>query len=173
MRIAVIGNAGGGKTTLSRRLGKIHNLPVIHVDSIQFLPGMQIRSLDETRQVLNEEAAKQNWLIDGYGPLDLIEKRFGIADWVIFVDFPLARHIWWCMKRQIRGIWQQRAELPEGCNEATVKHTVKLFKTIWRVHRQMRPELIRILNRENLRHKVIFVNSLSEWHKLYLNGIPQ
>ncbi len=170
LKIAVIGNAGGGKTTLSRRLGELHKLPVIHVDSIQFLPGMQVRPLDETRQVLTVEAAKENWLIDGFGPLDLIEKRFAVADWVIFVDFPIVRHIWWCVKRQIRSIWQRRIELPEGCDEATVKHTIKLFKTIWRVHTQMRPELVRILKRENLRHKVVFVNSLSEWRKLYANG---
>lgn len=170
MKIAIIGNAGGGKTTLSRRLGKIHNLPVIHIDSIQFLPGMMVRALDETRQILNGETAKENWLIDGFGPLDLIEKRFDVADRVIFVDFPLWRHFWWCVKRQMCSIWQRRIELPEGCDEATIKHTIKLFKTIWRVHTQMRPELIRILNRENLRHKVVFVKTLKQWRELFLKG---
>jgi adenylate kinase family enzyme len=162
----VIGNAGGGKTTLSRRLGEIYKLPMIHVDSIQFIPNMKIRALDETREILNRAVAQENWLIDGFGPLDLIEKRFAIADKIIFIDLPLWRHTWWCVKRQIKSIWSRRAELPEGCNEATIGHTIKLFQTLWRVHTQMRPELIRILNRESLRHKVISIRNLKEWNEL-------
>src|SRR6476469_9572348 len=102
---------------------------------------MKIRPLPETRAALNEITAQENWLIDGYGPLDMIEKRFGLADVVVFIDFHLSRHIWWCTKRQIQSFWSKRSELPEGCNEATWEHTVKLFKALWRVHKQMRPEL--------------------------------
>ncbi len=173
MKIAVIGNGGGGKTTLSRRLGELHQLPVTHVDSIQFIPGMQIRPLDETRKILGEIASQDNWLIDGFGPLDMIEKRFLLADKIVFVDFPLARHYWWCTKRQIKSLWSGRRELPEGCNEASWSHTVKLFKTLWRVHTQMRPELIRILKRDGLSHKVIFVHSLKQWNTLFKRGLNQ
>lgn len=172
MKIAVIGNGGGGKTTLSRRLGEIHQIPVTHIDSIQFVPGMKIRNLDETRKILSEIAHQENWLIDGYGPLDMIEKRFAEADKIIFIDFPLWRHYWWCSKRQIKSfLGFRRSELVEGCNEASLEHTIKLFKTLWRVHTQMRPELMRILNRENLRYKVIFVRTLKDWYQLYTNII--
>ena len=171
MKIAVIGNGGGGKTTLSRRLGEIHQLPVTHVDSIQFIPGMQIRPMEETRKILGEITAQENWLIDGYGPLDMIEKRFMMADKIIFVDFPLARHYWWCTKRQIKSLWSRRSELPEGCNEASWAHTVKLFKTLWRVHTQMRPELIRILKRDGLRDKVLFITKFTQWKAIFNGGI--
>lgn len=170
MKIAVIGNGGGGKTTLSRRLGHIYQVPVTHVDSIQFIPGMQIRPMEETRKILSEITAQENWLIDGFGPLDMIEKRFMIADKIIFIDFPLARHYWWCTKRQIKSLWSRRSELPEGCSEASWAHTVKLFKTLWRVHTQMRPELIRILKRDNLRSKVIFVKTLADWNHAFKQG---
>ena len=172
-KIAVIGNAGGGKTRLSRRLSELHQLPVVHVDSIQFLPGMNIRPQDETRSVLRDVAGRERWLIDGFGPLDLIEQRFQLADQVVFIDFPLWRHAWWCSKRQIKSFWQRREELPIGCNEATFAHTVKLFKTLWRVHKQMRPELVRILQRQNLRGKVIFIQNLKQWNRVYRQGVSR
>lgn len=170
-KIAVIGNGGGGKTTLSRRLGQIHKLPVTHVDSIQFVPGMQIRALEETRAILGEIADRAEWLIDGYGPLDMIEERFRRADRIVFVDFPLWRHYWWCTKRQIRALWATREELPEGCNEATIAHTVKLFKTLWRVHTKMRPELLKIFARPEISPKMAYIRTLGEWRRAHSEGL--
>ncbi len=170
-RIVVIGNSGGGKTVLSRQLAKIHNLPITHVDSIQFIPGMQVRSLEETRDILNEITSQETWLIDGYGPLDLIEQRFNIADKIVFVDFPLWRHYWFCVKRQIKSIWAPRLELPEGCDEATIQHTVKLFRTLWRVHTKMRPELLKWFDRENLKPKVVVIQNMNGWNQIFKNGV--
>jgi adenylate kinase family enzyme len=162
MKIAVIGNAGGGKTTLSRRLAEKYNIPVFHVDSYQYLPDLKIRPWPETIQILNEIQAKADWIIDGFGPLDIIENRFSIADKIIFIDFPLWRHILWSTKRQIKSLWAPRTELPEGCNEFNFAHTIKLYKIIWRAHRQMRPELLRILARPSNREKVILIRTLRQ-----------
>ena len=48
MKVAVIGNAGGGKTTMCRKIGTRLGLPVHHVDMIQWQPGWQRTPLDET-----------------------------------------------------------------------------------------------------------------------------
>lgn len=40
-RIAIIGNGGGGKTTLARSLAEKYSLPLTHVDSIQYLAVMK------------------------------------------------------------------------------------------------------------------------------------
>ncbi len=170
-KVAVIGNGGGGKTTLSRQLSDLLNIPVTHVDSIQFLPGMKVRPYSETIEILEKIQLQSHWLIDGFGPLDLIERRFGQADKVVFVDFPIWRHYWWCTKRQIKSLWTTRSELPEGCNEASLSHTMKLFKTLWKVHTQMRPELLRILGRDNLKAKVFYVRTLKDWDQLFKNGL--
>lgn len=169
-KIAVIGNAGGGKTALSRHLARYYDLPLVHVDSIQFIPGMKIRPYKESISLLLEHEAQEKWIIDGYGPLDIIEKRFLKSDRIVFIDFPIWRHYWWCTKRQIQNLWSRRSELPEGCDERSWEHTVKLYKTLWRVHKQMRPELIRILNRENLRDKVVTIHTLSQWKTLARQG---
>ncbi len=170
-KIAVIGNIAGGKTWLARRLAQIHNLPLTHVDSIHFLPGLKIRPTAEARELILEIENQTSWIIDGYGPLDLIEKRFAKADRLVLVDLPLARHLWWCSKRQIKNLFTKREELPEACNEASWQHTQKLFQTLWKMHLQMRPELLRILAREPLREKVISIHSLSELKFYSLKGL--
>ena len=167
-RICVIGNAGGGKTVLSRRLAEIYHLPVFHVDQIQFLPDLSIRPLDETRQVLQEWIAQEKWIIDGFGPLDLLEKRWQEADQVILIDLSLWRHLWWCTKRQIKNLWlQKRAELPEGSREFNWAHTRKLYQSVWEIHYKMRPELLRILSRDSLKHKVLLISNLKQWRNVF------
>ncbi len=170
-RVAVVGNAGGGKTALSRRLAERYQLPLTHVDSIQFLPGMKIRPFKESVAILSEIQSRESWLIDGYGPLDIIVKRFELAECVVFVDFPIWRHFWWCTKRQIQNVWSRRAELPEGCSEVSWAHTLKLYKSIWKAHKLMRPELLRIFDRESLRDKMVYVRTVKDWNRIYQHGL--
>jgi adenylate kinase family enzyme len=170
-RIAVIGNSGGGKTRLSRRLGQLHALPVVHVDSIQFLSGMKIRLHLESIAELSKLQMGEKWIIDGYGPLDILVARLELAEKIVFIDFPIWRHAWWLAKRQIQNIFSPRQELPEGCSELTVEHTIKLFKTLKNVHQKMRPEMLKILSKESLKHKVIFVRTLKDWNQIFNQGI--
>lgn len=165
-RLAIIGNAGAGKTTLSRILAAHYKLPLTHVDSIQFTEGMNIRPHSESIAILNEIQSREEWLIDGYGPLDILEKRLERAEKIIFIDFPIWRHYWWALKRQIKSLWNPRAELPENCDDATLKQTIKLFRTIWKVHTKMRPEMLRILSRDQFKSKVLLVQTLSDWENV-------
>lgn len=171
MKVAVVGNSCSGKTALSRSLAQKHNLPLIHVDSIQFLPGMKIRPHKESISLLRDVQNQSAWIIDGYGPLDIIEERFKLADRIIFIDFPLWRHFWWCTKRQIQNLWSVRKELPEGCSERSLEHSIKLYKNIWKSHKLMRPELLRIFGREHLKSKMIYVRTMGDWNRLFKNGL--
>jgi hypothetical protein len=172
-RIAVVGNIGGGKTALSRRLAEVHGLPCTHVDSLQYLPDLSVRPLEETRARLRSVEAGERWLIDGYGPLDLLEARMRAADRVVFVDFPRWRHLWWLTKRQlsllVRG--RRRSELPEGANELGWRHTRKLYKTLLGMDRGMNPELRRILARPVYAGRVVHVRTPSEWRRVYRDGL--
>lgn len=170
-RIAVVGNAGAGKTTLSRRLAEIHGLPVTHVDSIQFLSGMKIRPHFDSIQILNEIERTEQWIIEGYGPLDIIEKRFQRATQVVFIDLPLWRHFWWATKRQVSLCWSRRPELPEGCDEFSITQTRKLYRTIWKMHRQMRPQLLKIFARDHLKNKVVFIQTYADWRRIFKGGL--
>lgn len=165
-RLAIIGNACAGKTTLSRILAAQYQLPLTHVDSIQFTAEMKIRPHAESIAILNEIQSQERWIIDGYGPLDILERRLERADKIIFIDFPIWRHYGWALKRQITSLWNPRAELPENCKEATLKQTIQLFKAIWKVHIKMRPEMLKILSREKHEPKVLIIQTLSDWKKV-------
>lgn len=167
-RIAVIGNGGGGKTTLSTKLSRNLQIPVTHVDSIQFLPQLKKRPIEETREILNRVADEESWIIDGFGPLDVIERRFELADKIIFIDFPLWRHFWWATKRQINSFKNKpRGELPRDCNEATLSHTIDLYKTLWRVHQELRPQFLHLFATPEYRGKVVKITDLSQWFFLF------
>lgn len=170
-RIALIGNGGGGKTTLSRRLQELYGLPLTHVDSIQFKKGMKAKDQEQTRKALLEIESQERWIIDGFGPMDVMKSRFQTADRIVFVDFPLWRHYWWCTKRQVKSIWRPRVELPEGCNEATISHTIRLFKVLWRVEKTILPELREFFTLPEIADKVVKIGNLQDWSHCFENGV--
>ncbi len=172
-KIAVVGNIGGGKTLLSRRLSQLHGLPLTHIDAIEFLPGLKRRSSQESSAVIKAIEKQDSWIIDGYGPLDLIENRFALADAIVFIDLPIQLHFWWTLKRQMKILWSPRPELPPDCREFNFSHSKRLFKSMLNMHRKMRPELLRIFSRDNLKKKVICIRSRQEWQRCYQQGLTR
>ena len=47
MKIAILGTSGSGKSTLAKRLGERYGLPVLHMDTVHFLPGWVERPFAE------------------------------------------------------------------------------------------------------------------------------
>lgn len=172
-RIAVIGNSCSGKTRLSRSLAQIHSLPLTHVDSIQFLSGMQLQDPAITRNSLVDISNQDKWIIDGFGPLKIIEDRFQKADVVVFIRFPLWRNYWWCCKRQLKGIFFRRPELPDDCFESTLPQTVKLVRTIWNVHNGMWPQLDRIFAQEHYSKKIVYIRTLADFDRIFESGVAK
>jgi adenylate kinase family enzyme len=145
-RIAIIGNAGGGKSTLGRRLSAGLDLPYCSVDQIQWLPGWVAAPEAEAETKLDQVAAGERWIIDGWGPWPSIEHRLTAADTIIYVDLPVWMHFWLSAERQIaaaRGI--ERSDPIEGCEQLDV--TRRLFEMIWRVHTELKPQLEMVLER--------------------------
>lgn len=144
-RIAVIGNAGGGKSTLSRRLGQTLGIELCAVDQLQWLPGWVPAPADEVRRQLDAVLARDRWIIDGWGPRDTIVARFAAADTIILVDHPLIVHYWWALKRQLKCLLRSREDGPEGC--PMLPMTWPLLKLIWTIHHHARPELLSLIDR--------------------------
>src|SRR3989442_15797731 len=93
-RIAVIVKGGGGRSTLCRALPARLGLPVREVDEVQWLPGWQRAPLDETPRTLDTWAAADSWIIDGFVPWPVIDRRMGRTLTNEYVDFPLRTHLW-------------------------------------------------------------------------------
>jgi adenylate kinase family enzyme len=152
-RVAVIGNAGGGKSTLCKQLSSARRLPYFAIDKIQWRPGWRPVSDDEFALAHAAMLGRQSWIIDGFGPWEEIEKRFDLADTIIFVDHPLWLHYWWATKRQIASIFRARPDGPEGCSLLPV--TFRLYGMMWWLRRDMRPKLLAAIEAYR-RTKLIF-----------------
>jgi adenylate kinase family enzyme len=163
-RIAVIGNGGGGKSSLCRRLACICDLPVFTIDSIQWQPGWRPAPREDVRRTHDAWLAADAWIIDGWGEWAIIEERFAAADAIIFVDFPLWRHYWWATKRIIKSCFHPLPEEPPGCSYARVPW--RMYQTLWRVHQQLRPRLLTLLAHDDPR-RIIRVRTLHDFR-----GVP-
>lgn len=159
-RVAVIGNAGGGKSTLCRQLSKSKNLPHFPVDQMQWRPGWVPASHLEIKTLHDQVLKQEKWIIDGWGPKDMIADRFSAADTIILVDHPLYIHYWWAIKRQIACILRPRPDGPPGC--PMLPMTWPLLRMIWRIHFSLRPELLQTIDNYRNDRTIFHIRSPKE-----------
>lgn len=160
VRVSVIGNAGGGKSTLCRALSKALGIPLFSIDQIQWKPGWIPVSHEEVKMQHDGILAQERWIIDGWGSFELIETRFQAADTIIFVDHPLYIHYWWALKRQVASIFLPRVDGPEGC--PMLPMTGRLLKMIGDIHYHLRPRLLELVNGFRADKQVIHITSPRE-----------
>ena len=66
MKIQICGYSGSGKSTLARALGKKFNVPVLHLDSVNWYGDWQYRSNEEKTEIVNNFLSENDgWVIDG------------------------------------------------------------------------------------------------------------
>ena len=115
-RILVIGCCGSGKSTLSKQLGAILHLPVVHLDQLYWRPGWVEASAEEFDRKLALELQKEQWIMDGNFSRTL-PLRLKRADMVVFLDFPAVRCVWGVIKRVAATHGRVRDDMADGCPE--------------------------------------------------------
>jgi adenylate kinase family enzyme len=93
-RVAIFGNAGGGKSTLARRLAELTGLPLYPIDFIQFKAGGGRTPHEKYLRTRADLIRRDAWIIDGFGCEASAWMRFGTADTLIYLDLPLSTHYW-------------------------------------------------------------------------------
>jgi adenylate kinase family enzyme len=78
-KVAVFGNAGGGKSTLAKRLAKLMRLPLYPLDTIQYRAGGDAVPREEYLKAHAELLARDAWIIDGFGCRKSAWERFRSA----------------------------------------------------------------------------------------------
>lgn len=117
MKIAVIGYSGAGKSTLSQALGKCLALPVLHLDTVAFLPGWQERDPEEGQKLVQAFMSQPGWVIDGNYKKLLQERRMQEADWIVFLNFPRRVCFRQAFSRYLQNRGRTRESMAEGCPE--------------------------------------------------------
>jgi len=112
----ILGCCGAGKSTLSKKLSRLTNLELIHLDQHYWHPNWIETPTVEWTKIVNQLAAKPKWIIDGnYG--GTVDSRLARADTIIYLDFSTIKCLWRITKRIWKYHGQKRPDMPEGCNE--------------------------------------------------------
>jgi adenylate kinase family enzyme len=136
-KVAVFGNAGGGKSTLARRLAELTRLPLYSIDMIQFKAGGDAIPHDEYLRVHADLLRSEAWIIDGFGCVSSAWERFSAADTLIYVDLPLLTHYGLVTKRFIKGLFVS----PEGWPDDSPlwSSTMNSYRVLPLCHRHLTP----------------------------------
>jgi adenylate kinase family enzyme len=159
-RVAIFGNAGGGKSTLARELAAITGLPLAVVDELQFRVGGAKVPHEEYVQAHATLVANDEWIIDGFGGIKLAWERFEAADTLIHVDLPLAVHFLWVTKRLIKGLFVTPQGWPE--NSPIISSSISSYRVLWPCHTHLTPKYRSYLSEVAQRKRVVRLRSRRE-----------
>ena len=161
MRAVVIGNGGGGKSTLARRLASVWKCPHVEIDRVMWQPGWQLTPVETYNAEHARLIAGENWIIDGLGRRKSIAERLARATDIVLVDMPLWMHFWLAAERQIAWSSGGLEHPPAGLQQ--MPSTEALFRTIWKVNRRWMPEIRRLVTLEEQRGKrIVRLSSVAE-----------
>jgi hypothetical protein len=129
VRIAILGCAGTGKTTLARLLGERTGAPVICLDDI-WRPDWGEQDVPRFRSLIKKAHAGDEWISDGNFALASFDIRLPRATLVIWLERPKLSCIWRVVTRVFkRGEFHRIGGLPD------------VLAFIWKFDRVNRPRI--------------------------------
>jgi adenylate kinase family enzyme len=150
-KIAVFGNAGAGKSRLSRQLAEATGLPLYNLDKLQFRGGRYRPEETDGGKIPDGEYLKvhaeiierDEWVIDGYGSVAMAWQRFAAADTLVYIDLSLMTHYWWVTRRLAAGFFKNPPGWPE--NSPLWVSSLHSYRIVWRCHRWLTPKYRQIV----------------------------
>lgn len=137
-KVAVFGNAGGGKSTLSKKLAAMTGLPLYSLDKIKYQAGGTEVPPEDYQRLHQDLIATDRWIIDGFGSIETVWLRLEQADSLIFVDLPIHRHVWWVTKRLLTGYFKPPEGWPDG--SPIFKSSLNSYRALWLCHKYLTPK---------------------------------
>lgn len=166
----MFGNAGGGKSTLSKRLSEITGLPLYVLDKIKYrAEGIEVPQ-EDYQHVHQGILATDQWIIDGFGCKETVWLRLGEADSLVFVDLPLSVHFWWVTKRFITGYFRPPAGWPE--KSPIFKSSMNSYRALWLCHKYLTPKYRQYIEQAQSTKSVYHIRS-SEQISQFLESIQK
>ena len=160
-RILLIGCPGSGKSTLAKKLGKVTSLPVIHLDTIYWLPNWERRPMEEFDAILKNKLEEETWIIDGnYNrTLDL---RVSYCDLIIYLDIPRRVCLSSIIKRRIKYANKSREDMQKDCKEVIDYSFISYVYKFNKTHRKRYYEMLSNINKD-----FIVIKRRKEINKLF------
>ncbi len=150
-KIMVIGCPGSGKSTFSRALHKITNIPLFHLDMMYWNSDRTTVEKAVFHKRLSDVIQQNEWIIDGnYG--STIELRLQACDTVIFLDYPLEI----CLDGIRERCGKARSDMSWIENED--EEDAEFIEFIKSYNTQSRPQIMDLLKLYSDKNIFIFTN---------------
>ncbi|NJN56405.1 MAG: adenylate kinase [Leptolyngbyaceae cyanobacterium SL_5_9] len=159
-KVAVFGNAGGGKSTLSRKLSEITGLPLYILDKVKYQPGGIEVSQEDYKRIHQEILLSDQWIIDGFGCMETLWPRLDQADTLIYVDLSISVHFWWVTKRLLTGYVQPPAGWPE--KSPIFKSSMNSYQALWLCHKRLTPKYREYVERSQSTKRVHHIKTAKQ-----------
>lgn len=167
-KIAVFGNAGGGKSTLAKKVAALTGLPLYPLDLIEYKAGGAKVPHDDYLKAHAEILKQEQWIIDGFGCVPSAWERFAAADTLIYIDLALFTHYRWVTKRFIKALWIAPEGWPE--NSPIWRSTMNAYAVVGRCHRFLTPRYRQLIADAASTKSVHHLKSSAE-KRAFLNGL--
>ncbi|GDY25804.1 topology modulation protein [Agarivorans sp. Toyoura001] len=127
-KIAIFGKPGSGKSTLSKALASAVGIPLYQLDSLVFKANGERVAREIYDQTHQDILSREQWIIDGFGPLASFNRRLTAADTLIYIDLPYPTSYWLATKRMLKGLWVKPEGWPDG--SSVLKGTLQSYKML-------------------------------------------
>jgi adenylate kinase family enzyme len=167
-KVLVIGSGGAGKSTFARRLGKLLDIEVIHLDALYWNEGWVETPKAAWAETVAELVKRDSWIMDGNysGTFDI---RLKACDAVVFLDMPRLLCLWRVLKRLMIYRNRTRPDMAVGCNE---KFNWEFILWVWNYPKRTRPKIIDWIRENSGSKKVIRLRSPAEV-EMYLTNVSK
>lgn len=149
-RIVILGNAGSGKSTLSRILGARFDYPVTHLDRLFWGPGWTKPVPEEFRTKVRQAINAPKWVSEGNYPRRTFDLRLPKADLIIWLNTPRIVCLFRVLIRSLRN--KKRPDMPVGCTEEINSEFISFLQYVWNFENSYRPQIekLRIIHGHNV-----------------------
>lgn len=146
-KVIIIGCPGSGKSTFSRALHKLTDLPLYHLDLLNWNSDKTTVSKEVFLERLQNVLVLDKWIIDGnYG--STIELRLKECDTVFFLDYPV--------EVCIDGIKQRKGKERSDIPWIETEDDEEFMEFIRNYNIQSRPKVLSLLEKYSEKDIVIF-----------------
>lgn len=154
-KVLIIGSPGSGKSTLGKKLHKITQYPLYHLDVIWWRPNWTHISDEDFITEIKNITSTDKWIIDGQYSRNL-EVRLEKADTVIFLDYKRDVCIRRILKRIIQHKRKERDDIFTGCPE---KLDFSFLKWTWGYPEREKPKVYQYMRQYNNINWIVFKNT--------------
>lgn len=150
-KVIVIGCPGSGKSTFSRKLHEITQIPLYHLDMMYWNADKTTVDGNTLIERQNEVIKRDEWIIDGNYDFTM-ELRMNACDTVIFLDYPLEL----CLSGVEARRGKPRPDMPWIEDETNVDE--EFIQFIKNYNQISKPNVINLLEKYKNKEIVIFTD---------------